>query len=357
MYHIIINPASRSGKGQKGWEKAEPLFKESGEEYEAHFSTEEKGIRDIVRELTEAAAARRREALQEQPPAELLPPDRFWAVWEAPERPENKTDLIIMGGDGSLNEALNGVSDFSAVRIGMIPIGSGNDFAQDAKISANIEETVKSILTGDRQRKLDLGRVTWKSETEPSPEEGTAAPAALCHRNFIISSGVGFDAQVCYDADHSRWKKLLNKIGLGKLIYIFTAIRLILTAKRARLEVDLHAGDGSSKQMEFDDCLFAVCMNHRFEGGGFQFSPEADPADGKLDLCIPSGISKLRFFLLFPKAYSGGHVGAKGIHILKGSRVIIRSDIPLYIHTDGEVPDRTREAEMTLLPGALEMLN
>ena len=96
MYHIIINPASRSGKGQKGWEKAEPLFRESGEEYEAHFSTEEKGIRDIVRELTEAAAARRREALQEQPPEELLPPDRFWAVWEAPERPEDKTDLIIM---------------------------------------------------------------------------------------------------------------------------------------------------------------------------------------------------------------------------------------------------------------------
>ena len=61
--------------------------------------------------------------------------------------------------------------------------------------------------------------------------------------------------------------------------------------------------------------------------------------------------------MLFPKAYSGGHVGAGGIHILQGRSVRFRSDIPLYVHTDGEVPDRTREAEMTVLPGLLEFLN
>ena len=65
----------------------------------------------------------------------------------------------------------------------------------------------------------------------------------------------------------------------------------------------------------------------------------------------------MKFFRLFPKAYSGGHVGAEGIHIVKGSRIVLRSDRPLYLHTDGEVPAVTREAEMSLLPGVLEFLD
>lgn len=379
MYHIIINPASSSGKGRKAWETAEPLFRQSGRKYEVHFSTEEHGIQDIVRELAEKAEEQWNRIGLEQAKEELLASDRFWAVWEAPVPEEGTLDLIIVGGDGSLNEALNGIQDFSRIRVGLIPVGSGNDFALDAKISRNIEETVNRILKGDHRRRLDLGQVRWWEEpenagnAEPSekaaepgeeepdetgrPEPAAAEPRTLHTRNFLISSGVGFDAQVCYDSDHSRWKKLLNKIGLGKLIYIFTAIRLILTAKRARLEVEIDTGEGSSENMTLEDCLFGVCMNHRFEGGGFQFAPEADPTDGKLDLCIPSGISRMKFFRLFPKAYSGGHVGAEGIHIVKGSRIVLRSDRPLYLHTDGEVPAVTREAEMSLLPGVLEFLD
>ncbi len=346
MYHIIINPASSSGKGRKAWETAEPLFRQSGRKYEVHFSTEEHGIQDIVRELAEKAEEQWNRIGLEQAKEELLASDRFWAVWEAPVPEEGTLDLIVVGGDGSLNEALNGIQDFSRIRVGLIPVGSGNDFALDAKISRNIEETVNRILKGDHRRRLDLGQVRWWEE------EGT-----LHTRSFLISSGVGFDAQVCYDADHSRWKRFLNKLGLGKLIYIFTAIRLILTAKRARLEVEIDTGEESSESMTLEDCLFGVCMNHRYEGGGFQFAPEADPSDGKLDLCIPSGISRMKFFRLFPKAYSGGHVGAEGIHIIKGSRIVLRSDRPLYLHTDGEVPAMTQEAEMSLLPGVLEFLD
>lgn len=356
MYHIIINPASRSGEGQRLWAQAEPLFQESGRPYEVHFSMEEQGIRRIVRELTEEARTRRREETRQSAREALEEPGRFWAVLEEPVPEQSKLDLIIMGGDGTLNEALNGVADFSDVRIGFIPVGSANDFARDAGISRDIGQTIRTILEGEHKRRLDLGRVTWESWKEEGEEEPEGLPSVQ-NRYFLISSGVGFDAQVCYDADRSRWKKLLNKIKLGKLIYIVTAIRLILTARRAKLDIELKGGSEPVSHLELDDCLFGVCMNHRFEGGGFQFAPEADPADGKLDLCVASGISKPRFFMLFPKAYSGGHVGAGGIYILQGRSVRFRSDIPLYVHTDGEVPDRTREAEMTVLPGLLEFLN
>ena len=356
MYHIIINPASRSGEGNRLWAQAEPLFKESGQPYEVYFSEEEEGVRGVVRELTEAEVARRSEETLQSTREVLERPDRFWAVLEDPLPEQNKTDLIIMGGDGSLNEALNGVADFSNVRIGFIPVGSANDFAKDAGISKDVGQTVRTILDGDHRRRLDLGRVSWESFREDEDEDSVLMPDVQ-NRYFLISSGVGFDAQVCYDADRSRWKKLLNKIRLGKLIYIVTAIRLIRTARRATLDIEVKGGDEPVLNMELEDCLFGVCMNHRFEGGGFQFAPEADPTDGKLDLCVASGISRPRFFMLFPKAYSGGHAGARGVHILQGRSVRFHSDIPMYVHTDGEVPDRTREAVMTVLPGALEFLN
>lgn len=391
MYHIVINPASRSGKGRRLWAVAEPYFRESGENYQVHFSSADQGIRTLVHEITSTGES---------------------------------VDLVIMGGDGTLNEALNGIADFSRVRIGLIPVGSGNDFARDAGISKNIAEAAKSVLRSDNHRTFDLGQVIWygterpdnsdfttqhpqitdlsfsgasvsseysedQSEKNPDsipstrhpasknenrsaetqsvfpeirlPEDSSTIqtdPPAVYKRFFIISSGFGFDAQICYEADHSRWKKILNRIHLGKLIYIFTAIRLILTANRTRLSVEITQADKLQPEtLEFDDCLFAVCMNHRFEGGGFQFAPEADPSDGILDLCIASGISRPRFFKLFPKAYSGGHVGAEGIHILRGTEIKIRSDIPLHIHTDGEVPDTADNVKVILHPRCLHFLN
>lgn len=337
MYHIIINPASRSGEGRRLWAEAEPLFRESGREYQVHFSTEEQGIRRLAEEITAGS---------------------------------NPIDLVVMGGDGTLNEVLNGIRDFSRVRIGLIPTGSGNDFARDAGISMNIREAAESVLRDDNHRSLDLGVIRWNSsglKDESDPAEGgsiseiseaSGLNLAENERRFLISSGIGFDAQICYEADHSRWKKLLNKFHMGKLIYILTAIRLILTAKRAELTLRIESEtDRQPETLHFGDCLFAVCMNHRLEGGGFKFAPAASPADGLLDVCVASGISRLRFFVLFPRAYSGGHVGARGVHILRGNRIMIESDIPLHIHTDGEVPDRTRQAEIRVLPGAIHFLN
>ena len=337
MYHIIVNPASRSGEGRRLWAEAEPLFRASGREYQVHFSTEEQGIRQLVEDITATC---------------------------------DPVDLVVMGGDGTLNEVMNGIRDYSHVRIGLIPTGSGNDFARDAGIPVNIREAAESVLRDDNHRSLDLGVIRWsscglKDAADPAKgnsifesHESSGSDRAVNERRFIISSGMGFDAQICYEADHSRWKKLLNKFHMGKLIYILTAIRLILTAKRAELTLRIEpAPDSEPEILHFSDCLFAVCMNHRLEGGGFKFAPAASPTDGMLDICVASGISRLRFFLLFPRAYSGGHVGARGVHILRGKRITIESDIPLHIHTDGEVPDRTRQAEITVLPGAVRFLN
>lgn len=406
MYHIVINPASRSGKGKQSWNKARPYFKQSGQKFKVYFSRDDFRIKDICAFIC----------------------NKYY-----------RPDIIIMGGDGTLNEALNGIPDLSAVRLGFIPIGSGNDYAKDAGLSKDIKKSVESIISGNNIHSLDIGRITWTSagpaadktvpaedkdpvenevpsgdgshaDTEIPSDNGSssenealaeneapaggdaltenAAPAgddalaeseapaeddalaenevpagdetaaeiinsSVHSRYFIISTGIGFDAAICYHVDHSRLKKVLNRIRLGKLTYLIESVKIISTIRKNDLKVELN----DKNTYEFKDCILSVCMNHRYEGGGFMFAPDADPADGILDLVITTGLGRLRSFMLFPLAYNGRHKGREGIVMLKGKKISISSELPMYIHTDGEVPDITSSVRIEILPKALTMLN
>ena len=97
-------------------------------------------------------------------------------------------------------------------------------------------------------------------------------------------------------------------------------------------------------------------MNTDYEGGGFRFCPDAVNTDGKIDLCISDGISSLRFFTLFPLAYNGKHAGKRGISIERASKVRIRTEEPVWIHTDGEVSFKTDDVTISIHPEKLNLL-
>ena len=138
--------------------------------------------------------------------------------------------LIVVGGDGTINEVLNGIRDFDRVRLGVIPTGSGNDFSRNLKLPGTPEESLRQILVcirRDRQGKkllrIDLGQVTW---------EGCKKP-----RIFGISAGVGLDALVCKKALDSRLKRVLNRLHLGKLTYLALTVQSLFTMETANGKV------------------------------------------------------------------------------------------------------------------------
>ncbi len=302
MLEVIVNPASRSGRGVKAWKKLKPYFDETGVSYRVHFSGNGKGISDMVNRLT-----------SKQP-----------------------SDIVIIGGDGSFNEAVNGIADFEGTRLGFIPIGSGNDLARALEIPKNNRELVKKIAELKTLRKLDIGCL----ETED------------IRRLFNISCGMGFDALICRSANISRLKTLLNGLGIGKLIYIMTALKLIL--KNERFSCEIRTGDGRVKT--FDKCLFAVGMNLKYEGGGYMFCPDADPLDGLLDFCAVDKIGSLKFFFLFPKALKGEHVKRKEVSIFRARSAIIRTTTPQYYHVDGEVDLKSSKLCFSILKDKLKLL-
>ncbi len=242
--------------------------------------------------------------------------------------------LVVLGGDGTVNEAVSGIQDFSSTRFSFIPTGSGNDLARDLGISKDPVKALEQLLRADRERPMDVGVVHYND-------------ARLPDQLFVDSAGIGFDAGVCWEVQRSPIKTFLNRFGLGKLAYLFVALRQLMGSANAQAELEAETEDGRTQTLRFSHLMFTAFMSHRFEGGGFQFSPQADASDGLLDLCIVHDVPKWKVLLVLPTAFWGGHYRFRGVTGLRGSRFRIRTSSPLWVHTDGEVTAASRDITVT----------
>ena len=308
--YILINPASRSGYSVRIWEETRGLFEEKGFDCQVFYSTPEEEMSALARRLTKG---------------------------------KEHVNLLVFGGDGTINEVLNGIEDFSSVDLGVVPTGSSNDFARAIGLTSE-KNAVERILEKTEVVCRDLGEVIYRKE------DGRDSL-----RFFNVSTGIGFDAASCEGVERSRMKRVLNRIGLGKLVYLGVAIRLILTSSLMPFKITL-VDDGRQETTDLPRTLFAVCMNHGYEGGGFLFCPAADSQDGKIDLCAASDIGRLRFFFLFPKAYTGAHIGHRGVTVRQGDKIIVECKEPLFLHADGEVLGKAVRMEVRVLPEKIRFL-
>ena len=160
----------------------------------------------------------------------------------------------------------------------------------------------------------------------------------------MISSGAGFDAAVCYAADNSRLKKALNKIHLGKLIYLLKALKMIFTMKMPSAQIRI---DGQT-EMHFDKVIFAAAMNTKYEGGGFMFAPDADPGDGYIDLLIAEGMPRLRILFILPTSFKGKHLKYKELHLIRCKKAEAHFSEEVCIHVDGEHFGFSKDVQFSL---------
>ena len=312
MYHIIVNPMAKSGRGKKLWRRIEAGLIERNVDYDAYFSKRAGFVTKYVRELTEA--------------------------YNAGSNPE-PLKIIILGGDGTINETLQGIADFERVAIGYIPTGSSNDMARDLKLPKDPLVILDIILSGKSRRVMDIGEVSYTGDRSS--------------RYFAVSCGIGFDAAVCAEVLTSKLKNMLNKVRLGKLIYLAIALKQIITAEKVAVNLYL---DDNEEPIHYRKFLFAAGMVHKFEGGGFKFCPNADHTDGLLDFCVVGGLSKIIIILALPTAFFGKHLIFPHIDSYRCKTMRIETSTPLWVHTDGEVEDPAKVVTMTCHSRKLHML-
>lgn len=303
MYQFIINPHARSGLGGQVWHVLEPILKEREIPYNVHFTRFQRHATSIVRSLTSDG---------------------------------QEHTLVVLGGDGTVNEAINGIVDFSNVTLGYIPIGSSNDFARSFGLPKDPVKALDMILNPSEYSMMDVGVLSYKER----------------RRRFAVSTGAGFDAAICHEAVISKLKVLLNRVKLGKLTYAGIALNRIFYLRPATVNVTLD----NEKPMTFSHVMFVVAMNHPYEGGGFRFCPRANPSDGQLNVMVISGVSKLKALCLLPFALNGKHIYFKGVHTFTCKKVAVESDLVLPLHTDGEPVFLQKKWEAALEPDKLRII-
>lgn len=247
--------------------------------------------------------------------------------------------VVAVGGDGIVHEVVNGLvpaaGEGETVPLGIIPVGSGNDFVKMLGLPAHRPaEVVRGLVQGHRRR-VDIGRVTRHLS------EG--GPAGVWY--FTNGVGVGFDAQV---ARHAREIKRLR----GFAIYAWALMKTLSQLRSPHIVVTV---DG--RTIADGPLILTTVSNGPCHGGTFWLCPGASIDDGQLDILVAEARPLPSLLMLLPFVLRGRHLGKRGVALHRGRRIEVQCDEALPIHADGEiVAEWVRELVIEVLPGRLTVL-
>lgn len=314
MFGFIVNPVSGNGRGAKTWKLLEQRLQGDSIPYRVRFTT---APGDAVLYAKEMAASGQYDA------------------------------IAAVGGDGTVKETVTGIvaahrlkdggrsaSPSRPCSFGYIPAGSGNDFARGHGIPSDPLAALDVLLAVAGSGK-------------------SAASADLLQAGGSIAASsisCGFDAQVALTTNTAFYKKWLNRIGMGKLAYVISVVRVLLTYQPRDVAIRV---DG--EESRFRRVWLVAVSNIPFYGGGLKINPAADPQDGLAAVCVAFGITRWQLLRLFPLVFTGKHVGHPAVRFFAGRSVEILSAHPLPVQADGD-PVGEEVRRIDILSGALSVL-
>jgi diacylglycerol kinase (ATP) len=245
------------------------------------------------------------------------------------------TLVIAAGGDGTVHEVINGLMLLPMNQrpaLGIIPLGSGNDFAHFMGIQGEPAEALKRVFTGEHRR-MDVGLFDIGQGEK---------------QYFNNTFGMGFDATVTIRTQRITWVR-------GFMMYfvaVLQTIALNLDAPRMHILAD-DAG------WEEETIMLVACNGPR-EGGGFAVAPQATVSDGMLDYASVCRVSRLMMLRLIPEVMKGTHGRFKQVRLGKFRHLEVKSELPITIHADGEVicgfGSGTKNVKIEVVPQAIEII-
>jgi len=256
---------------------------------------------------------------------EVVETDRPGAGIGLAERAAPDYDVVIAaGGDGTVHEVANGLLRAGAGVLGVLPLGSGDDFVKMLGAGDAVARIARGVT-----RAIDAGRIT-----------------AGATRFFANGMDVGFGAHA------SRNVRRVPRPFTGLGAYLGALAMTLVRYPKLELRLQLDEGAVFSQT----SAMTAV-MNGRAFGGSFHVCPDARIDDGELDLLIADGVGRLAILGLVPRIMRGTHGGDPRLKLTKARRVLFESDAPLLVEADGEIVfEDARRLEIEVLPAALRVL-
>jgi YegS/Rv2252/BmrU family lipid kinase len=257
--------------------------------------------------------------------------------WHAAELAEEAAHggfetVVAAGGDGTSNEVVNGLiaaqDNGATATMGVIPIGSGSDFANTVGVPLDLQAACQRLVHG-QVRVVDVGRVTLPGQAS---------------RYFDNTVNIGFGGVVTREA---RKVKRLRGIAL----YLPVVLKTVFLYYKAPMVTITYDG----QELTLPAVMISVANGSR-EGGGFYVAPQAQPDDGLLDLCIVREISQLDMLRLIPHFMNGTHTDREPVTMLRARQVSVSSPDDLIAHMDGEMLcTEAHRIEFEISPGRLKV--
>jgi YegS/Rv2252/BmrU family lipid kinase len=244
-------------------------------------------------------------------------------------RATNAAKVVAVGGDGTLNEVVNGIAGRD-IELATIPIGTGMDFGRTYGIPTRFEDAVRVAVDGN-VRTIDAGRVHYRTWAGDEAD-----------RWFANVGSVGMSGAVAQRANG------MSKALGGKATFFYALTRVFLEWENTEVAVDV---DGEQRRGRMHDVIVA---NGVWHGGGMMLAPDARPDDGVFDVVLIGDVSKADFLTTAPKIYKGRHVSHPKVEVLRGGRVSVDAPEHLPIEVEGEQVGTT-PATFELVPGALRI--
>ncbi|HEX7492771.1 MAG TPA: diacylglycerol kinase family protein [Bacteroidales bacterium] len=299
---VIVNPNAGNGKGKKDWDKISGLLKNEALPFDVNF-TERKG--HAIHFTIEGIAAGYRK-------------------------------IITVGGDGTLNEVVNGVflnknCPTTDISLALIPVGTGNDWGRMFGIPLDYKKAI-SIIGENKLMLHDVGLVSFYYGTEKM------------ERYFINIAGLGFESVVVKRTNYQK-----DRGHSGKLIYFYNLLMSLISYKNTRAEIII---DGEKISAD----VFSLNVgNGRYCGGGMRQTPGALPDDGLLDVTIINGMGKFEIIRNLKILYDGTILKHPKIDGYKCKKIEVNSDSAMYAEADGESLGQT-PAEFSIIPDGINIV-
>lgn len=241
---------------------------------------------------------------------------------------EEGAELVVAaGGDGTLNEVVNGLSvDFGRARLGLLPLGTGNDFARSIGVPADLDAAIAILLEG-RFRRVDVARVTLGAQS----------------RWFLNMSAGGFSGLVSEKASEA-------KENWGPLAYMRAAVDAL--PERQTFDMTIILNGAERLQVATYNI---VISNGRYVAAGIPVAPQAEVDDGLLDVMIAPATTIPKLAILVPKVLLGQHLNDDLLIFRRATRIEIESDPPMAFNVDGELLGEA-SAVFEVHPRAVEMV-
>ena len=293
---LIVNPAAGAGRTGRKWPQMKGFLKNIGLDFED--------------DLTQAPGH---------------------AIELAKSAAQKGYELVVsVGGDGTLNEIVNGLYQSGSIKdimLGIISTGTGSDYIRTIGVPRPYKEACQRLVR-PRELVVDLGVADYVSN------------GSVIKRLFVNFAGIGFDAEVV-KATTQRFK------ALGSIpSYLMGVLTTFLSYrnKEVSLKVDGIASDRK---------VCTIVVSHgRYGGGGMLVAPHADPADGLLDVMMIGDISKLDLLWSLPRIYRGTHLTHPMVTVKRAREIDIRPSQQMSLQADGELLGET-PARFSVIPGAL----